>query len=182
MKQGFKAAASGVFAMALALGAVPTASAQTVTAVPTLDLNQFTGTWYVIAQYPAAKPKKQCAHDAKVLYALDDKKNSFQMGSFCRLQTGKLGEVDAKGTMDKAGDGKLRLSRLVFLHTPHWVLATGPGYSWALVGNPNRKTLTVLSRSMEMEPGTLAEVESKAAAQGYDAAKLIRIPQTPSTM
>ncbi len=182
MRQKLNAAGNGVLAMALALGAMHTACAQTVTAVPALDLNQFTGTWYVIAQYPAAKPKIQCAHDAKALYALDDAKNSFQMSTFCRLANGKLREVDGKGTMGKAGDGKLRLSRLVFLHTPHWVLATGPGYGWALVGTPNRKTLSVLSRSMEMEPSTLAEVEEKATAQGFDAAKLIRIPQTPSTM
>ncbi len=157
--------------------AVPAAFGQHVTPVPKLDLNRFTGVWYEIAEYPP-KPKKQCLGGTKVLYALGDKPNTFQMGTFCHLRNGKPGDTNATGKMDKQGDGALKLNHLVLFHTKYWVLATGPDYDWALIANPNRKSLWVLSRTAEMAPETLTQIEGLATAQGLNTAKLVTVSES----
>ena len=168
-----------VFLCAFVLGAAANhVAAQTVTAVPTLDLKQLMGVWYEIAQYPV-KPKKQCGGQAKVLFALNDKPRSFQMGTFCRLSNGHAGEHDATGSMDKQGDGRLKLRRLVLLSTKYWVLAMSPEGEWVLTGDPKRKTLYILSRRTTLEPDVLTEIQGKASAEGFDPGKLVTLSQLP---
>ena len=167
--------------MALALlllgGTTRRMVAQKVTAVPKLDLNQYMGTWYELARLPN-KTEKKCVANIKVLYALGDKKGTFQMGTSCDLKDGTPDDYDGTGKMDKVGDGRLKLSRLVIFSTPYWVLATGPAYEWALVGSPKHKTLWILSRTATLDPAVLTQIKSTATAQGFDLTKLITVAQT----
>jgi apolipoprotein D and lipocalin family protein len=55
----------------------------------------------------------------------------------------------------------------------YWVLAIGEAYDWALVGDPNHKSLWVLSRTNTVTPELLEEIERRAVAEGFDIAKLV---------
>ena len=156
--------------------APPAAAAETATAVPKLDLNRLMGSWYELAHLPS-KRERRCLADSSVLYALDYKAGTFQMGTFCRLKTGMQDVWNANGQADKAKSGRLRLSRLVFLHTQYWVLATAPDFSWTLVGAPNHKSLALLSRSATLAPAVYADLLRQAAAQGFPTQKLITVSQ-----
>ena len=162
--------------LGLGCAACQTAVAQTVSAVPKLDLKQYMGVWYEIARFPV-KSEKRCTGEGKVLYALGDRPGSFQMGTSCRLKNGTPDEWDANGKMDKLGDGRLKLSRLELFSTKYWVLALGPAYDWALVGSPNHKTLWVLSRTVTLSPDVLTAIEAKASAEGFETGKLIMVHQ-----
>ena len=153
-------------------------AAQTVTAVPRLDLNRYMGTWYEVARLPD-KTEKKCVRNVRILYALGDKKGTFQMGTSCELKDGTPDDYDATGKMDKQGDGRLKLNHLVLFSTPYWVLATGPAYEWALVGSPKHKTLWILSRTATLDPAVLAQLKEMATAQGFDLSKLITVSQAP---
>ena len=153
---------------------VRSASAQNVTAVPKLDLARYMGTWYELARLPN-KTERKCVANVKVLYALGDKKGTFQMGTSCDLKDGTPDDYDGTGKMDKQGDGRLKLSRLVVFSTPYWVLATGPAYEWALVGSPKHKTLWILSRTSTLDPALLAQIKNTATTQGFDLSKLITV-------
>jgi apolipoprotein D and lipocalin family protein len=155
------------------------ASAQTPTAVPKLDLNRAMLPWYEIAGYPV-KAQKHCLSDIMVLYALGDKPNAFQVVTSCKIKGDNSDSWNATGKMDPAGDGMLKLRRLLILHTKYWVLALGSDYEWALVGSPNHKSLWVLSKSAELSPDVLAQIEARAAAQGFDPAKLVNVSQNPA--
>ena len=170
----YRIAAAGALACLLLGGKAQGAAAQTVTAVPKLDLNKFMGTWYELARLPN-RTEKKCVANVKVLYALGDKKGTFQMGTSCDLKDGTPDEYDGTGKMDKAGDGRLKLSRLVLLSTPYWVLATGPAYEWALIGSPKHKTLWILSRTPTLDPAVMAQLKSTATAQGFDLTRLITV-------
>ena len=150
------------------------ASAQTVTAVPTFDLNKYMGVWYEIARLPDKK-EKRCLSDAIVLYTLADKRNHFQMVTSCQIKAANSDAWNATGVVDKAGDGKLKITYIRPFSAKYWMLAEGPGSEWALVGSPNHKTLWILSRARSLQPEVLAEIKSKAAAQGFDLAKLITV-------
>ena len=157
-------------------------AAQSVTAAPSLDLNRFMGIWYVEAHAPS-KFEKRCVDNETMLYALDDGKNSFQVGTFCPMQNGTTDQQSASGSVNKKalGTGRLQLTHLVLLHRKYWVLATAPDYAWALVGTPNRKSLWILSRVAEMPADTLAQAKSQASAQGFHTDKLLIVPQKEPT-
>ena len=168
--------AAGVLAGLLMGSTSRPAAAQTVTAVPRLDLNKFMGTWYELARLPD-KTEKKCVRNVNVLFALGDKPRSFQMGTSCDVKDGTPDDYDGTGKASKQGDGKLKLSRLVIFSTPYWVLATGPAYEWALVGSPKHKTLWILSRTASLDPAVLAQIKNMAVAQGFHLEKLITVPQ-----
>ena len=151
------------------------ASAQKATAVPKLDLNKLTGTWYEIARLPV-KSQKKCLSDDTILYALSDKPATFQAGTFCTVKGNDQANMNLAGKQDKAGDGKLKTTHLLLLHRPYWVLATDPDFNWALVGTPNHKSLWILARQTTLPPDLYAQLQQTAAAQGFPTGKLIPIP------
>ncbi len=155
------------------LGPAP-ARAQRATALPALDLNKLTGTWYQIAKLPV-KSEKNCLSDGTVLYALSDKRDTFQMGTFCTIKGGDQNDITNSGKMDKARDGKLRIRRLVFLSRPYWVLATDTQLNWALVGTPNHKNLWMLARQPTLAPALYRQLEGTASAQGFPVGKLVLV-------
>lgn len=160
---------------ALWLGAGPAVvHAQSATAVPQLDLDKLTGTWYQIAKLPT-KSEKKCITDETVLYALSDKRDTFQAGTFCIVKHGDHDNINNSGRMSKHRDGKLQLRKWILFHRPYWVLATDPDFHWALVGTPNHKQLWILSRTATLPPGQYEQLQNTAAAQGYPVAKLVLV-------
>ncbi len=161
-------------ALILLLLAFPLApQAQTVTAVPKLDLATFTGKWYEIARFPNKREKK-CVSDVFNLIAQGEKPTRLQFVSSCK---NKGGFAEIRGAIikaaNKSGDGKLKLVSLWPFSTPFWVLALGPDNAWSLIGSPNHKQLWILAKTPTLDPQVLAEIEAKAAAQGFSPAKLI---------
>ena len=177
VKQVLRGAASAWIVLGSLLPLIQTAHAQTVTAVPRFDLDRSLGIWYEIARYPN-KVEKPCVSDGMVLYAAGDKPRHFQMVTSCLMKGADPEAWDANVTIDKAGDGQLKLTYIWPFSRKYWVLATGPANEWALIGAPNHKSLWILSRTHSITPEILGEIKQKAAAQGFDLAKLVTIPQT----
>jgi len=160
------------------LAFAPAVRAQEVTAVPKLDLDKFTGTWYEMARYPN-KRQKHCTGDAIVLIAKGDKTNHIQIVNSCETKTPyaevKIGTGKAQ---NKTCDGKLKVSYMWPFTSKYWVLAYGEDYSWALIGSPNHKNLWILSKTPTLKPDILSEIQAKAIAQGFTLAKLVTTQQT----
>ena len=157
----------GLFS-ALSQAAVP----QTVSALPTFDLNRYIGTWHELAKYPN-KVERNCVGEEVVLFALADKPNRFQMVTSCRMRNDASEARNTDGSINRNGDGKLKLTRIWPFSTRYWVFAAGPAYEWALVGDPNHKSLWILSRTLALRPEVLADIENRAAADGFDSTKLV---------
>lgn len=166
----------------LLLAATGRASAQTVTAVPHLDLDRFVGKWYEVARYPT-KLEKKCLGNVFQLIARGEKRQHLDLVSSCAIGDGfayvRNGTIKAE---NKTGDGKLKVSYLWPFSTRYWVLALGPDEGWSLVGSPNHKNLWVLSRTATLKPDVLADIRSKAAAQGFPPDKLLLTPQTATVI
>lgn len=177
VKQAGKIAAAGMVWLGLVAGIAQTAAAEPISAVPQLDLNRLTGTWYEIALYQN-KWEKRCTSDATLLYALGDKPHSFQLVNACKIKNGNTDARNATGKRaDKGTDGKLKVTYTFPFTSKHWVLAIGPDYEWGLVGSPNHKALWILSRTPALKPEVLAEIEAKAVAEGFNASKIVMMPQ-----
>ncbi len=180
MKIVVRTAAIALWAASLLIALGPGLSAQSVTPVPKLDLDRFTGTWYEIARFPI-KREKSCVGDVFEVIAAGNKPNQLLLVNSCKTKGGYPGIRNGYfKASDKSGDGKLKLIYTWPFSTGYWVLALGPDYDWALVGSPNHKHLWVLSRSPALQPDVLAAIEARAAAEGFPSASLALTPQTPN--
>jgi apolipoprotein D and lipocalin family protein len=159
------------------------AFAQSATALPTLDFNQFTGSWYEIARFPI-KREKNCTSDVVEVIALGDKSKQLQIVTSCKTRKGYVDVRNATArTEKKRGDGELKVTYLWPFSEKDWVLAlspagAGPNDRWLLVGSPNHKALWIFAGSATLAPALLAEIRQKADTQGFATAKLVPTLQT----
>jgi apolipoprotein D and lipocalin family protein len=62
---------------------------------------------------------------------------------------------------------------LPFVWGDYWVIDLASDYSYAVVGEPSREFLWILSRSPSLEESVLRGIRERLQAAGYDPAKLV---------
>ena len=162
-----------LFAAALAHAAPATP----VTPVPSVDLNRYLGSWYEIAHLPMFF-QRHCLADTTATYSL---LGDSRIGVLNRCRTAK-GVDQAKGkarVMKDSGNARLKVTFFWPFSGDYWVIGLDPDYRWAVVGEPRRKYLWILSRTPVLPPGQLEAARQAALAQGYDLSGLITTPQNP---
>jgi apolipoprotein D and lipocalin family protein len=150
--------------------------------VSSLDLSRYAGLWYEVARLPNRFEKK-CVADVTAQYSLLPD-GRIQVVNRCRKADGEI--TEAKGVAQRAEKNgpnsrlKVRfapsfLSFLPFVWGDYQVIDLAPDYSSAIVGEPGRQYLWILSRTPQMDESTLRELTERAAAQGFDVSKLVRV-------
>ena len=156
-----------------------------LTTVPSVDLSRYAGTWYEIARLPN-RFQEQCSGDVTATYTLLDD-GDIKVVNRCRNEDGEFTTAEgvARRASEDGSDSKLEvrfapafLSFLPFVWGDYWVIDLGADYNYAVVGEPNREYLWVLSRSPVMDDTMLAAILERARKQGYDTSKLIRTKHT----
>jgi apolipoprotein D and lipocalin family protein len=71
----------------------------------------------------------------------------------------------------------LRVSFFWPFHADYWVIGLDPDYRWAVVGEPRRRYLWILSRTPSMAPEDHAQAAAIAREQGFDLSRLRRTRQ-----
>jgi apolipoprotein D and lipocalin family protein len=141
-----------------------------VETVGTIDLGRYAGKWYEIASFPMFF-QRQCIGDTTAEYTL---RPDGEIAVRNRCRTGS-GFDEANGTAwAEAGtvNSRLKVSFFWPFRSDYWVVGLDPDYLWAVVGNPNRKYLWVLSRTPQLPKEQLDRALQAAARQGYDLAQL----------
>jgi apolipoprotein D and lipocalin family protein len=88
--------------------------------------------------------------------------------------------ADAKGPASRL---KVRfapafLSFLPFVWGDYWIVELDRDYRHAVVGDPSRKYLWILSRRPEMDEATYASLVDRARGLGFDTSRLLRTRQS----
>lgn len=153
--------------------------------VPSVDLNRYVGTWYEIARLPNRFQEK-CSGDVTATYTLLDDGN-IKVVNRCRQEDGEFTTAEglARRASEDGSNTKLKvrfapafLSFLPFVWGDYWIIDLASDYSYALVGEPERRYLWVLSRSSVMEDHTFEGILERAKRQGYDTSPLIKTIHT----
>ncbi len=150
-----------------------------------VELSRYVGSWYEIARLPN-RFQRQCAGDVTAHYALREDGRVTVLNQ-CRKADGSI--VSAEGEARRANPGgpasrlKVRfapafLSFLPFVWGDYWILELDRDYRYALVGDPARKYLWVLGRAPAMDAATYESLTTAATRLGFDAARLVRTPQS----
>jgi apolipoprotein D and lipocalin family protein len=145
-------------------------------AVDQVDLARYVGKWYEIARY-ANRFEKSCASDVTAEYTRRDD-GKVTVTNACRKADGK--NKESKGTakvVDPKSNAKLKVTFFWPFSGDYWVIDLDPDYKYAVIGEPDRKYLWVLSRTPELAPAVYERIMGKVRELGYDPAKLLKTPQ-----
>jgi apolipoprotein D and lipocalin family protein len=70
--------------------------------------------------------------------------------------------------VEGSANARLKVSFFWPFKADYWVIGLDPDYRWAMVGNPNRKYLWLLSRTPQLPKPLLDAALASASAQGFD--------------
>jgi apolipoprotein D and lipocalin family protein len=161
------------------------ASNKPLDVVSSIDLSRYTGTWYEIARLPNNFQKK-CTGDVTATYTLLEN-GQIKVLNRCRTENGGFteAEVRAKRDGDDQPNSKLKvrfapaiLSFLPFVWGDYWIIELGSDYGYAVIGEPRREYLWILSRTPTMDESMLAGIIERAKEMGFDVSKIMRTTQT----
>lgn len=149
--------------------------------VSSVDLTRYVGKWYEIARYPTPF-QEGCASSTADYAAKPD--GTINVFNTCLGTDGSIvSTIEGTATVvDSTTNAKLTVT---FPGVPfpggYWIIDLGADYEYAVVGDPARFTLFILSRTPTLEQSVLDGILSRLPAQGYDPERLIYdVPvQTP---
>jgi apolipoprotein D and lipocalin family protein len=152
-----------------------------IQSVPSVDLNRYLGRWHEIARYPTSFQRNCQGVIAEYSLRPDGKVGVLNT---CRTGTRNGKPRAARATaVVMPGSGGARLA-VNFAPIPlprgqgnYWVLHLDADYQIALVGEPSRKFLWMLSRTPRITPQQRAVLNAAAVRNGYDLSKVEDVSQ-----
>jgi apolipoprotein D and lipocalin family protein len=158
---------------ALLLGAcVSTPDMTTPQPVPAVDLQRYLGTWHEVARLPmwAQDSSSVSCEDTTATYTA---KPDGRIGVLNRCLNALDGyrPRTAEGqayAVDGSNNARLRVSFFWPFYGDYWVIGLDPEYRWAVVGEPSRRWLWVLSRTPTLPAAEFEKTLGIARSNGYD--------------
>jgi apolipoprotein D and lipocalin family protein len=150
-----------------------------------VDLERYAGRWYEIARLPN-RFQEQCAGDVVASYTLRPD-GRVTVVNECRKKDGTVTRAEgvARRAEEKGPASRLKvrfapafLSFLPFVWGDYWIVELDRDYRYAVVGDPSRRYLWILSRQPEMDAATYEQLANRASGMGFDASRLLRTPQS----
>ena len=150
---------------------------QNLPTVEKVDINKYAGQWYEIARLPNSFEKGlQCVTATYTLKK--NKKIKVLNKGYSIKDTGKFST--AKGTAwvpNSEYPGRLKVSFFWPFSGNYYIISLDEEYNYALVGDPSRKYLWVLSRSKNLDDTIYSELLDIAKINGFDVDNIIKVNQ-----
>ena len=159
--------------------------------LPRLDLESYMGTWYQVLWFPN-RFQKQCSSDTSATYRILGN-GSVEVTNRCRTAEGTMdtvvGVARPPAGVSRIVAGKLQPARLEVSFLPAWLRWTGIGWGaywvldlapngrYAIISEPSRQYLWVLSRQPALTSDEDAAIRGKLQALGFDLRALQTHPQ-----
>jgi apolipoprotein D and lipocalin family protein len=146
------------------------------------------GSWYEIARLPNRFQKK-CAGEVLATYTLRDDGRIGVLNQ-CQKDDGEVQQAEGIARLADKNGPKTKLevrfapsflSFVPFVWGKYWIIDLAPDYSYAVVGEPGRKYLWVLSRTPQMDNATYQQILAGLENQGYDTERLAKTRQQADT-
>ena len=168
---------------ALSLPTFAQGSDAAVKTIPSLDVQRYMGTWYEIAKYPNWFQKK-CVSNTKAVYSARVD-GTLKVLNSCKTADGEVSEAEGTARQLGAKDSpKLEvrfapawLSFIPMVWGDYWVIDLDAQYQVAVVSDPRREYLWILSRTPQLDKKTYDDVLQRIQNQQFDVRKLELTPQ-----
>lgn len=152
-----------------------------VRSVESIDLNRYTGTWYEIASYPQ-RFQEGCTGTTATYTLQDD--GTISVLNRCRRDSLEGPEVTANGrarVVNAARPSELEVSFFRPFWGDYWVIDLDPEYRFAVVGQPSRDYLWILSRTPTLPSETYQGILNRLVEQEYPLEPLVQTLQPGET-
>lgn len=136
-----------------------------------VELDRYVGKWHEIAKIPNSF-QRQCISDTTATYT-SNSDGSIAVVNRCRTRGGEYDEARAIARVaDLSTNAKLEVSFFSLLGWrpvwgDYWVLALGPDYDYAVVGEPSRRYGWILARTPTLPDATRARINQQLRELGY---------------
>ncbi len=164
----------------------PTLYAQdrSLATVPRVELDKYLGLWYEVARKPLFF-QKECQKNVTARYTINEYGN-VEVDNRCIDQEGNELRSLGEGFVSNAPyNSKIKVSFLPealrwvpFARGDYWILKIDSQYQMALVGEPKRKYLWVLSRTPHPDEQKVTEYLRYAQTLGFSIKDMVRSEQT----
>jgi apolipoprotein D and lipocalin family protein len=162
----------------VAISRVSAGSDAALETVSKVDLSRYTGRWYEIAKYPNRFEKK-CDRNVTATYSVRPD-GKISVVNACVTSKGELTQVSGWAkVVDPRTNAKLKVTFFWPFFGDYWILELGSNYEYAVIGEPSRKYLWILSREPKLDEKLYTQILSRLAAKGYAPSKIERTRQTP---
>ena len=176
MRLGTWIAVLGGTVAALAVTARSSANIGSLETVAHVDLQRYAGRWYEIARYPNWF-ERDCERDVTATYTPTGE-GKIRVVNACRTADGKSKVSTGRAkVVDPTTNAKLKVTFFWPFYGNYWVIDLGKDYEYAVVGEPSREYLWILSRTPQMDEKTYEGILKRLPALGYDPGKLIKVAQ-----
>jgi apolipoprotein D and lipocalin family protein len=137
-----------------------------------VDLDRYLGKWYEIAAYPKWFQYGCKASEANYSFRDD---GMLEVINSCRVHSvdGRWYSVKGKAkVVDNQSNAKLKVRFWFPAWGNYWIIDLDEDYQWAVVSDPKRKSLWILSRTRQMAPEILTPLLASLVERGYDMDRL----------
>jgi apolipoprotein D and lipocalin family protein len=174
---GAGAAAAGAAALSFGVATRLRRHAPPPPTVPDIDLQQYAGRWFEIARMPVRFERDSDRNVTAEYTIVGDGK--IRVENRATQPNGTLRSAHGVARVPNPDEAaKLRVKFFPLAPSAdYWVIGLDFAYRWAIVGEPNRKYLWILSRTPGLDGATLERILRDVDAAGYDSTALIRTPQ-----
>jgi apolipoprotein D and lipocalin family protein len=152
---------------------------QQLQVVPKLDLDRFQGTWYEIAHNPWFVQKDCFAMIAHYKLVEDGK---IKVTNICRDNgfDGEISQIEGKAwVVEEKTQAKWKVQFIWPFKLNYWVIEIDKDYQYAVVGEPDKDNVWILSRQPHLDKKILDKIMENTQAKGYDLSKIVWTPHHP---
>lgn len=150
------------------------AVAKDLETVPHVEIDRYMGVWFELASYP--KWFSRGCKNSMATYALrTDGKVSVRNECERKRLFSERSVVDGVArVVDEESNAKLKVKfGILPFEGDYWVIELGDSYEYAVVSEPKRESLWILSRTKTMDSQVLEEIlETLQSKHGFDVSKL----------
>lgn len=147
---------------------VPRKASPELQVVPYVDVERYLGKWYEIALYPNWF-EKGCFGSTAFYEKLED--GTIKVTNQCRMHhpNGKLNEAIGIATIDdNQTNAKLKVQFFWPFKGDYWIVDLDKDYQFAIISEPDRQYLWILSRSPTIDTRTMDALKEKIRKKGFD--------------
>ena len=149
--------------------------------VDSVDIDRYMGLWYEIARYPNWFQNDGCQYTTAQYTLRDDGKVTVLNQCHDRWPDGDRQSIEGTArVVDTTTNAKLKVGFFLFFEGDYWIIDLDDEYQWALVGEPSRNYLWILSRTPTLDEAVYNDILSRLPEQGYDPNGLVLTAQPDS--
>ena len=149
-----------------------------VKTIQSLDVQRYLGVWYEIAKYPNWFQRK-CASNTKAVYSARAD-GTLKVLNSCKTAEGEISEAEGTAKQIGAKDSpKLEvrfapawLAFIPLVWGDYWVIDLDAQYQVAVVSDPRREYLWILSRTPQVDKKIYEDTLARIQTQQFDVRKL----------